>query len=86
MLCLFPEICQMFIKAFAGVLLGQIPCLYAPFGANTARRRGLHIVRDDVFSKSTSSLTHSVAPSFQIEPAALGFDLVSVLICKCFLL
>ena len=25
------------IKAFAGVLLGQIPCLYAPFGANTAK-------------------------------------------------
>jgi hypothetical protein len=23
-----------------------------------------------------SSLTHSVAPPFQIEPAALGFDLV----------
>ena len=36
------------------------------------RRRGLCIVRDGVFL--TSSLTHSVAPPFQIEPASLGFD------------
>ena len=38
------------------------------------RRRGLHIVRDDFFQKS--SLTHSVAPPLQTEPAALGFGLV----------
>ena len=43
--------------------------------ANTARRRGLHIVRDDFYLKK-SSLIHSVAPPFQIEPAVLGFDLV----------
>ena len=39
------------------------------------RRRGLRIVRDDFFIEK-SSLIRSVAPPFQIEPAALGFDLV----------
>ena len=43
------------------------------------RRRGLYIVRDDFFYKK-SSLIHSVAPPFQIEPAALGFDLVLLLL------
>ena len=40
------------------------------------RRRGLHIVRDDVSFK-TPSLAHFVAPPFQIEPAPPGFDLVN---------
>ena len=42
-----------------------------------------HVVADFIsfattfsFSKQASSLTHSVAPPFQIEPAALGFDSV----------
>ena len=39
------------------------------------RRRGLHIVRDDFFIQK-SSLTHSVAPPFQITTATLGCDLV----------
>ena len=38
------------------------------------RRRGRHIVRGDFFQKSP--LTHFVAAPLQIEPAALGFDLV----------
>ena len=42
--------------------------------ARTPRRRGRHIVRGDFFQKSP--LTHFVAAPFQIEPAALGFDLV----------
>lgn len=32
----------------AGVLLGQIPCLYAPFGANTAK--GKHLLIQVLFS------------------------------------
>ena len=42
-----------------------------------------HVVADFVsfattfsFTQKTSSLIHSVAPPFQIEPASLGFDLV----------
>ena len=38
------------------------------------RRRGRHIVRGDFFQKSL--LTHFVAAPLQIEPAALGRDLV----------
>ena len=38
------------------------------------RRRGRHIVRGDFFQKSP--LTHFAAAPLQIEPAALGFDLV----------
>ena len=48
-----------------------VPRKCSPF----PRRRGLRIVRDDFYLKK-SSLIHSVAPPFQIEPAALGFDLV----------
>ena len=40
----------------------------------TRRRRGRHIVRGDFLQKSP--LTHFVAAPLQIEPAALGFDLV----------
>ena len=43
--------------------------------SSAPRRRGLPIVRDDFFIKK-SSLTHGVAPPFQIEPASLSFDLV----------
>ena len=43
--------------------------------SSAPRRRGLRIVRDDVFFfKETPSLILSVAPPFKIESASLGFD------------
>lgn len=36
------------------------------------RRRGLCIVRDDVFVLKTPSLAHAVAPPFPMRPAQLG--------------
>ena len=46
----------------------------APFGYSLARRSKLYIACSDLFYKSERA--HAAAPPFQIEPAALDFDLV----------
>ena len=51
-----------------------MPCF--PSASGVPRRRGLHIVRDDVFFFKANVISHPFRrSSFQIEPAALGFDL-----------